>query len=229
MTGYPPYIPNKNENMVTWMDNFQATVDANPMAFGLSDADIAAIDAAIEALDAAWAPMTSSSTKTKAVVAAFNAQRDATMQVVRPYATVISQSQAITSENKSAAGVTVRKTTRTPVPAPSTKPLLTLISMIVGAITMQYRDATTPTQKGKPFGVVGAEVWINIGTAFATDPSQCSYYGLMSKTPFALAYDTGDSGKKITIFARWATKGCLASGGAAQTGPWSDPVQLNLA
>jgi hypothetical protein len=87
---------------------------------------------------------------------------------------------------------------------------------------MQFRDSTDPERRAKPIGVIGCELWASTGAAFATDPAQCSFVGMFTRTP--LQMPTGaEGGKKVTVFARWVNRS--GPGGHSATGPWSTPLQ----
>jgi hypothetical protein len=227
-SGYTPYIPTKNADLNNWMANFAAVAAAAPSAYGLTSANIATINAANANFGAAYAPLTSPSTKTKAAVSAFNGQRAASLAQVTPLAVQISASPSISNDNKTSIGVTVRKTTRSPLPVPTTQPSLSLVAMLPGSLQLAYVDGAAPGGKQKPFGAVGMEVWTNIGTVPATDPSQASYIQSVSKSPFLLTYDPTNSGKVMTVYGRWTTKGTLASHGVAQPGPFGPRLFFNL-
>lgn len=227
-TGYTPYIPNRNADLSLWMDNFDSTAAAAPSVYGLTAANVLTIAAANGALQAAYTPLTSPATKSKAAVAAFNAARQSALNQIRPLAIAIAQNPGISPDDKSALGVTIPKTTRSPLPTPTTVPIVQTVAMNVGSIQLRSYDTTTPTSRSKPFGVAGLEVWQSKGTVFATDPSQCTYQQTVTKTPFTVVYDGSDSGKKSTLFCRWVSKGTLTSGGQTVPGPWSGPVNFVL-
>jgi hypothetical protein len=227
-TGYAPYVPPKNAPLSLWMANFNSVASANPSAYGFTPSNVATINAAAATFATAYAPLTSPDTKTKAAVSAFNAARAASLAQILPLAQMVSQSESIAPDDKTALGVTVRKTTRTPVPPPSTVPILHIVSMVPGTIQFQYRDTTTPTSKGKPFGVRNLQVFSNIGTVPATDPAQCTFNVAPTKSPFQLTYPGGNSGKVMTLFARWAGGGTLTSNGMPQYGPWGAALSFNL-
>jgi hypothetical protein len=70
------------------------------------------------------------------------------------------------------------------------------------------------------------EVWSSIGTTFATDPSQATYRGRVTKAPFGQDFDGGDVGKKLTMWVRYVNKGGIH--GAPLVGPWSDVLQSTI-
>jgi len=91
---------------------------------------------------------------------------------------------------------------------------------------LRYFDTSTPTTKAKPFGAVSIQIVRSVGTSAATDPDQCKFYDLWTKSPNISAFDVADVGKICTYFARWVTRG--GPGGASQYGPWSASLTLTV-
>lgn len=218
-----PYIPASDGAFASWLLNFATLIAASPTTYGLIAGDATAISAQNTAFQAAYLAATNPATRTAPTVAAKDAARLSAENVVRPYAVRISLNAAVTDLNKTAVGVTVRSVVPTPVPAPTVAPEISLVSAITGQMTLGYK---TPGAAGKykPPGVVGVEVFRAVGTVAAVDPAQASYSGVVTKSPFRQTFDAGDRGKIATIFCRYVTRS--GPGGAAQAGPWSDPLPL---
>lgn len=222
----PPYIPAPNAQFNDWIANFASLITASPTTYGLVSGDATTINAVATPWAAAYTAATDPTTRTSVTVAAMQAARAAAESVVRPYAVQISQNSGVTNDDKVAVGVTVRITTPTPIPPPTTVPALSLIAGTHLAHQLRYYDTSTPTTKAKPFGAIGIEVWRSIGTVPATDPAQCDYYGTWTKSPNVSTFGAGDVGKVCTYFVRWVTRG--GAGGVAQTGPWSTALNLGI-
>jgi hypothetical protein len=125
----------------------------------------------------------------------------------------------VTNLQRSDLGITIRKTTRTPVPPPATAPAVTLRSQIPGVAAIQIRDETTPTTKAKPLGVIGVDLHVYVGD---TPPASFADYPLAKttgKTPNTLSFSGGQSGETAHVVSRWTTRS--GPGGVAQKGPWS--------
>lgn len=220
------YIPSDNAGFSSWLANFSTLLSATPTLYGLLAADATAVAAQNTAYQAAYIASIDPTTRTSPTVAAAQAARASATAVVRPYAVRISLNAGVSDLNKSAIGVTIRKTIPTPIPAPTTTPALSLLAGTHLSHQLRYYDTTTPTSKSKPFGATGLEIWRNIGVTPATDPSQCTYYGSWTKSPNFSTFQAGDVGKNCTYFARWVTRG--GPGGAAQVGPWGPALNLAI-
>lgn len=66
---------------------------------------------------------------------------------------------------RAALGITVRDTTPTPAPAPTTRPVVTVDSGQRLLQVIHFSDEVSPTRKAKPKGAMGAEVWVKVGDA----------------------------------------------------------------
>ena len=209
-----PYIPVKNANLLAWALNFSGLITASPGTYGLVSGDAAAISAEYTALAAAYALITSPSTKTAATVSAFNATKVIALALFRPYAQSISLNPGVTSANKTAVGVNPRTSVPTPITAPTTNPVLTVQSASTAGIILRYRDSVaSPSVKSKPFGVTAVQVFA-IGSATAiTDPTLLPYVLNATKSPLTLSLP-GTAGKTCYIAARYITRKGLV-------GPWS--------
>lgn len=217
------YIPKTDAGFAAWLLNFSLLLTASPTTYGLIAGDAVAVAAVNTAYQAAYPLATDPSTRTAGTVAAKNTARANAELVVRPFAVQISLNNAVTDLAKSDIGVTVRKLIPTPVPAPVDAPNLGINSMIPGQLTAGY-NVVGNIGKAKPEGAIGVEVVQSIGTVFSVDPAQCQIVGTFTKSPFRIGYLTEDSGKKVTVFARFTTRS--GPGGRAQSGPWGLPLQF---
>jgi hypothetical protein len=219
-----PYIPNPDSQFDTWLANFSTVITAAPGTYFLTAGDAAAIAAQQVAWNTAYLA-SQGATRGPATIAAKDAARTTALAIIRPYATAIANNPAISNDDKVAVGVTVRKTVPTPVPAPTTAPDILLDSANLGVLNLRYRDHSTPSQKSKPSGVTGMQLFANFGTVAATDPAQTQFQQVVTKTPFQLD-TTGQTGKVCTLFGRWMTRS--GPSGIAQVGPWSAPLVVTV-
>lgn len=212
------YIPQPDAAFAAWLANFSAKLTFAPAAFNKSAGDAAAVATQNTSFAAALIAAVAPATRTSATVAAKDAARALAEAIVRPIATDISRSLIVTPANKATIGVTIPDPSRSPVAAPTTAPVLSIRAMIAGQITLDYRDATDPTARAKPAGVVAMQLFASFGTAGATDPSQLAFLAQVTKTP-TIVSSAGNAGKIVSLAGRWVTRS--GAGGVAQTGPWS--------
>lgn len=215
------YVPTKDQDFAAWLLNLATLITATPATYGLTAPDAVVISNVQTTFAAALTAATDPATRTKGTVALKDVARATAEATVRPYAVQISANSSVTDQDKADVGVTIRKTIPTPIPAPTDAPALSLVKAIPLQTTVQ---AVVPGAigKAKPFGSIGLEVHVSIGTVAATDPAQCRYVGTYAKIPFRLNFDAADQGKVATMFARYVTRSGPA--GVAQRGPWSSPL-----
>lgn len=200
------YIPASDSGLDTWSNNFRTVITANPPAFGLVAGDATAITNAYNSYHAAYLVLTNPATRTPAAVAAKDVAKAASLITFRQYAQQIQANTGVSNANKAAAGITVRSTARTPIPAPATLPILGLVSQQPGLANLGYADASTPTTKAKPFGAIQVELWMNAVATGSPNLANATYVGDFTKSPLVFNTPAGDTGKQIGLWARWKTR-----------------------
>jgi len=209
-----PYLPVKNAALVAWLANFSGLITASPATYGLTAGDATAIAAQNTALAAAYALITSPSTKTAATVSAFNTEKIIATALARPYAQTISLNPGVTSANKIAVGVNPRTSVPTPITTPTTNPVLTVQSASTAGIILRYRDSVaSPSVKSKPFGVISVQVYAKASATAITDPTLLPFIVAATKSPLTLSLPA-TAGMTAYIVARYITRKGLV-------GPWS--------
>lgn len=217
-----PYIPTQDGLLASWSDNFNTLISASPGTYGLLSSDATAIDSAVAPFLTAYAIAINPSTRTKPSVADKDALKSSMLEVVRPYAITIKNNSGVANTDKLDLGLNVSSDSRTPINCPQTQPLVAIIGATPGTHTLRFADSNTPDKRSKPFGAIQIQVWRVIGTTPATSPASAAFYGVVTKQPFGVAFDTADSGKICTYFARWV-------GRRGDFGPWSLPVSMTVA
>ena len=209
-----PYIPPKDNAFAVWAENFAAVLAINYAAYGLAASDAASISAANATWQAAYAVATTDSTRTKVTVAAKDLARNQCKALMRGYAGVIQANSGITQDQKADLGLTIRDPHPTPVPTPTTSPLLTIVGATPGELTVRYADQNTPASRAKPSGAIALQMFAAASATVITDPNTLPLKDTFTKNPTAITFDSSDAGKTAYIAARWITRRGLV-------GPWS--------
>lgn len=223
MPALPPYIPSRNADFVAWLANFSALITASPATYGLASGDATTISGINTAVAAAYALITSPSTKTKSTVSAYDTEKVNALATIRPYAQMISSNAGVSSANKTAVGVNPRTSVPTPITTPTTAPTMTAQSTSTAGTIIRYRDSTaSPSVKSKPYGVTAIQIYGMTSTTPVTDPTTLTFLGIQTKSPFTQALGSGAAGKTAYFASRWQTrKGLL--------GPWSSIISYVVA
>ena len=154
-----------------------------------------------------------------------DAARAALEKEVRPVTNFVQGYPKTTNADRAEMGITVRDTSPTPAPAPSSRPLALVESG--QRLTHQLRlvDESTPTRRARPAGVLGAEVWVKLVEAdqpAPTDPAALTFLTMTTKPSFRAEFKAGEGGKTAVSMARWVnTRG--------EKGPWSEVTMATVA
>lgn len=229
-----PYIPAKDADLLAWSDNFAALITASPSTYGLVAGDAAAINAVNTPWDAAYAAAVSPATRGPMTVQDKNSAKAALLAVCRPYALQVRNNAGVSDADKVALGLTVPSTSRTPILAPQTQPLIQIVAATPLSHTLRFSDSNSPQLRGKPFGAKACAFVVSYATTIGTDPDAASPVaivnsalavpsstGLATRQPAASVLPVAQVGKLATYWARWV-------GIRGDVGPWSLPVAMTV-
>ncbi|HEY3620782.1 MAG TPA: hypothetical protein VGK96_28595 [Candidatus Sulfotelmatobacter sp.] len=212
-----PYIPTKKSLLMAWATNFGTLFTASPTTYGFTSADAATVAAANATMQAAYTVANTAATRSKPNVANMDAAIASYLATVRPYAVAISLNKGVSNDQKASIGVTVRGTGPTPVPVPSTSPVLTTIAGTPGQQTVRYADQNTPSARKKPFGAIAIQLYCSASATVISDPTMLQFVNTFTKNPVGLPTPSGGAGKICYMAGRWVTRTGLV-------GPWSSIV-----
>lgn len=152
------------------------------------------------------------------------ARRDLEAQA-RPITSFVQGFPKTTDADRATIGITVRDTSGTPTPTPTTRPQALVQSGQRLTHTLRLTDESTPTRRARPKGVLGAEVWVKLvdaGTPAPTDPAALAFLTMATKPSITTEYRAADGGKTAVYMLRWVnTQG--------EKGPWSEVTTATVA
>lgn len=209
-----PYIPTTDNAFSVWSANFALVLSTLYASYGLAASDATAISAADATWQAAYAVATTEATRTKVTVAAKDLARNQCKALERGYANVIQANSGITQDQKADLGLTIRDTTKSPIPAPTTSPILTIVGATPGQLTVRYADQNTPAARKKPVGAIALQLFAATSATVITNPATLPLKASVTRNPVGLDFDSGDAGKTAYVAGRWITRRGLV-------GPWS--------
>lgn len=210
------YIPAPDDEFDTYArDQFGPYANANTAPLGIPVAEMTALNAAIDAWGYSWTGFTNAEAAFRAATDDKGLKRQTLENIIRDIAQGVQLRPAVTDAQKAALGITVRKTTKTPVAVPTTVPILPRIDTSTRAILrLFFADSTTPDSKAKPAGVQGAEIREQIGGPAPTNPETMAFLAIDTRSPYRADFEQTDVGKTVYFALRWVnTRG--------QSGPWS--------
>lgn len=217
-----PYIPTRDSLLDTWTANFNARIALAPAVYGLTPADSTAINTVVSNFHAAYLLATNPGTRTRVTVASKDAFRSVMLVLIRQFAQQIQANVGVSNSAKADLGLTIRDTSRTPIPAPTTWPVLSIEQATAGSQRLRFADSSTPTRRAKPVGATAMELYQATDDLPVVDPTLGVFIANFTVQPINVGQQIGNVGKTATYFARWINR-------RGQPGPWSAPVSLTIA
>lgn len=203
---YNPYIPLTDAALDAWATNFDTVITAAPADYGLTAPQAVAFNILRAAFSAALLVTDTPATRTPVTIAAKDSARAAMVTSARSLARVALAYPSVLPADLTAAGLIVRNTVPTPIPAPATIPLLSFLSSVGLQMTVSFADELTPSKKYKPFGAVALQVFGKIDGAAPASIDECFLLGQTGRWPIKLTFQGADAGKHVYLIARWVTR-----------------------
>lgn len=218
------WVPSADADLDAFAVNFEAKITASPTTYGLVAGDATAFNTVADDFATKLALATDPGTKTSVTVASKNTARAVLVANLRSLARRVQAHSTITAAQLTDLGLPVRDTVATPIPVPSSKPILAVMSHGPQLHNVRFADEGSPTSRRKPAGASGLQVFYTAGTPAVaiTDPEEAQFEGVFTKADFVVSYDAGDIGKTATIRARWMNR-------KGEVGPLSDPITATIA
>ena len=159
-------------------------------------------------------------TQTEAVNLTKENLRDALDPVIRDIQNKADVSDNVTDDDRVVLHVPERDTTRTRIEAPTVAPDITIEKREHLEVTIRLHNPEDPETNAKPDGVEAVEVFQFIGD---NPPAlkDWSYVGSTGRFLFPINYLEEDTKKTAHIAARYRNP-------RGETGPWSDPVEVDI-
>ncbi|HEX3356177.1 MAG TPA: hypothetical protein VHS31_04265 [Tepidisphaeraceae bacterium] len=215
------YIPDRQQDLAAWANNFAARISEEPYRYGLTPADAATIAGVCGDYTAALTAASDPATRATPAVAGKDSARAAMLGALRPYAQQIRGNLGVSNDDKAALGLNLPNAKRSAIPPPVTQPLMTLIGATPGSITARFADSNTPARRALPPGALALQVYVAIAAGAVSNPALAAFYAMLAKQPFAIDFGADDNGKTATVFARWINR-------KGELGPWSNPVSMTI-
>ncbi len=216
------YIPNTDTGFRDWITNFSNLIQANPSRYGLQASDAAVISALHAGFEDLYTKVQSGATRTPGLITQKDAVKASAIASCRVYAMQVKANAGVDNQDKVELGIHVNDPTPSPVPAPTSAPMLNITSAFSGEHNLVYADELTPDSRRKPEGVTQLELYVYVGPAATANCEDATYVGVYTKNPIQYTFTPDKAGQTATYFARWRTARGLA-------GPWSLPVAMMIA
>lgn len=219
------YMPRPDGNFSAWANHYYDAVSKFYEEHGFDQELLTPLKKALDTWNGLYPAHVKAQAAAEGARQAKDAARTALEKQVRPVTNFVQGYPKTTNADRAEMGITVRDTSPSPAPAPSSRPLALVESG--QRLTHQLRlvDESTPTRRARPAGVLGAEVWVKLVDADApapTDPAALTFLTMTTKPSFRAEYAKAAGGKTAVYMARWVnTRG--------EKGPWSDVTTATVA
>ena len=219
------YMPRPDGDFAAWANHYYDAVSKFYEEQGFDQELLTPLKKALDTWNGLYPAHVKAQAAAEGARQAKDAARVALEKEVRPVTNFVQGYPKTTNADRAEMGITVRDTSPTPAPAPSSRPLALVESG--QRLTHQLRlvDESTPTRRARPAGVLGAEVWVKLVDADApapTDPAALTFLTMTTKPSFRAEFKAGDGGKTAVYMSRWVnTRG--------EKGPWSEVTTATVA
>ncbi len=240
------YIPRPDGDFTAWANHYYAAMEAFYDEHGFDPALLADLKDALGAWNERYRSHVAARAAAEGARAAKDDARAALEREVRPVTNFVQGYPKTTDADRATIGITVRDTSGTHTPTPTTRPLARVESGNRLTHTLRFTDESTPTRRAKPRGVQGAEVWLaladphdpppplNIGGGtgdvrggtgvppVSGSPAPYRFLSLSSRGSLHADFESADAGKTAYYALRWvSTRG--------EKGPWSEVTTATVA
>lgn len=218
-------IPLKDAQLVPFLNNMSARLTASPTTFGLVAGQAAELYSRKQAYVNAYDTLVNAradGTRSESQTADKNTKKDRALEYARELYALVSANQSVSDANKILLGVHVRDATPSPVPAPTVRPGMDIVSVVGREMELSIHDSASSTKRGKPAGAVQALVYFFAGEDYPSDPNGWSFAGIATKNKFSFTVpDSVAGGTRVWVCAAWTNR-------TGDAGPTNVPISSNI-
>ncbi len=220
----PDFIPKKDSDFNIFQSNLLAIVQTNIVAWGIPQADFAAVTTTQTAWQTSFARASNKQNRTSADVQAKDDNRHVHEKAIRNFiAQWLTHNPKVPDSERERMGLTVRDKKRTATTAQGMSlPVATVDFSVALQHTINFADINANGSKAKPAGIHGCEIWHKIGDPAPTDIAEFTYLATDTATPYVATYTSAAAGKTVYYRLRWVNT-------TGTAGPWNSVVSAMVA
>lgn len=157
------WVPAKESELVTFSTSFAAQIALDPTAYGLTLTESDDFTALNDAWVAAYNAAKNSPTRGELTIQQKNDAKAAMLPQLRSLGMFIQNRPATTNAQRVLLGLTVPVVEPSPVPVPSSTPMILVEDRLDRSVTLRFKDRDNPDNDGKPEGVTGLTLFSYVG------------------------------------------------------------------
>ena len=218
-------LPRPDGELGAWVENLRAWLEAHYAEVGLTEDDYTAIKKAAADWQAAAAAALAAQAAMHAATEAKLTLRRELEQVLRPRLRVVQAHQGTTDTARAAMGITIAEPRTRAVPTPMAAPRVLVDAASRLTHTLRVLDASTPTRRGKPRGVLGAEIYyatFTTGSPPPADPRAMHFLTLATGPTVRKEFSIDEAGSSVAYLLRYTNR-------RGDKGPWSELATAGIA
>lgn len=213
------YIPPTDVGVRDWGANFSLLVEAQATQLGVPETTAEDLRAKFTAYNAALTKAIDPATRGKAVIFTKNATKKAFVAYARSVAQQIVANMDVSDLKKLELGLTVRSTTRTPIPPPTERPFIKVAKVDGRTVTLRLQQDSE--RRAKPAKVAGATIFVGYGPDAPQTMADWEYYTATGRTTVEIDFPPSATGDTVWITAFWQNA-------KDESGPAAFPVSISL-
>jgi hypothetical protein len=213
MANKKDYIPAKDSELVAWGDNFIQQLRDNASLWEIPPHEVDDLRDSLENFKT-YHSQADSPAKNKIIVTEKNTARKDFKTKTRNMVSFRLQNPLITDAQRVAMGLHVRDTSRTRIPAPTSRPEIDIDVLDVRRLLVRFQDMGS-TSKARPYGVNGAVISFAVLNSPPASPADLIRTILATHTPFTLEFTEEERGKTVYIAICWQNE-------RGEKGPYSE-------
>ena len=214
------FLPRRNADLLAWAQRASTYITANAVLLGLTPAMATQLATLLAAFAAALSASENPATDSRTASINLATTKATLIAEIRALVRIIQANPAVTPQMKSDLDITIRDQVKTPISAPTTKPVVSQRAIDSRSLTVLIVDEATPLKKAKPFGVDGAEIWAWVaptagaGAQPPADLTDWRFIAVAKRSQYTVSFRAEDAGKQAYVCAKWL-------GSRGETGPTS--------
>lgn len=233
---FVPEMPRDEARLEHWLTLLGDTLAGEDATFNIPIEQSAALAELARTYCDRRAIALGQTTRSPLTIAEKDEARDKAVRFAQNLLRQIRADASVPIESKRLLGLKVGPIKRAPLPAPSTRPILTAGGTTHGMHTLAYADETTPRSKSKPKEAAMLHLHLALtppGTREPPPPESAWHVGCFTKTPLGVDLEatlaggwagerrpTSDyDGMTAFYYGRWGSR-------KGEFGPWSEPVRM---